>query len=53
MTLSALGVSYIYGLAFIQRLGIGETVVKIVLDAILFLVSYSVQRSWVFKKKEA
>lgn len=53
MTLSALGVSYIYGLAFIQRMGISETVVKVVLDTILFLVSYSVQRSWVFKKKGA
>nr|MBQ8252769.1 bifunctional glycosyltransferase family 2/GtrA family protein [Lachnospiraceae bacterium] len=47
MSLSALGVWMLFGM-----LGGSETLIKIVVDTILFLVSFQIQREWVFKKKD-
>lgn len=47
MTLSAFGVWWLFG-----RFGGNETLIKIVVDTILFLISFQIQREWVFKKKD-
>ena len=47
MALSALGVSWLFAL-----IGGNETLVKIVVDTILFMISFQIQREWVFKKKD-
>jgi glycosyltransferase involved in cell wall biosynthesis len=33
-------------------LGIGKTLIKLVVDSILFLMTFQIQREWVFKKKK-
>ena len=35
---------------FVKLLGIHATLVKIVVDTLLFLVSFRIQKEWVFKK---
>ena len=47
MALSAFGVSWLFG-AF----GGNETLIKIVVDTVLFMISFQIQREWVFKKKD-
>ena len=47
MGLSAFGV---WGL--FKALGGSETLIKIVVDTLLFVVSFQIQREWVFKKKD-
>lgn len=47
MTLSALGVSWIFSMA-----GGNETLIKVAVDTVLFLISFQIQREWVFKKKD-
>ncbi len=47
MALSAVCVSGIFG-AF----GGNETLIKIVVDTLLFVISFQIQREWVFKKKD-
>lgn len=47
MTLSALGVSWLFAV-----LGGNETLIKVVVDTVLFLISFQIQREWVFKKKD-
>lgn len=47
MTLSALGVSWIFSM-----INVNETLIKVVVDTILFLISFQIQREWVFKKKD-
>lgn len=47
MALSALGVSWLFAM-----IGGNETLVKIVVDTILFMISFQIQREWVFKKKD-
>ena len=47
MVLSALGVIWLFG-----ALGGSETLIKIVVDTILFMISFQIQREWVFKKKD-
>jgi len=47
MALSAFGVSWLFGL-----LGGNETLIKIVVDTVLFMISFQIQREWVFKKKD-
>ncbi|WP_338324936.1 bifunctional glycosyltransferase family 2/GtrA family protein [Metabacillus mangrovi] len=37
---------------FYQLIGGGEVVIKIIMDSILFLISYVIQRDWVFKSRE-
>jgi glycosyltransferase involved in cell wall biosynthesis len=44
MGISALGVHYIY-----SAVSSGEVVIKIIVDSLLFLVSFVIQREWVFK----
>ena len=44
LALSAIGVHYLYDL-----LPAGETLCKIVVDTVLFFISFIVQREWVFK----
>lgn len=46
MALSALGVWGIFRL-----LGGNETLIKVVVDCFLFVISFQIQREWVFKKK--
>ena len=46
MALSALGVWGIFHL-----LGGNETLIKVVVDCFLFVISFQIQREWVFKKK--
>jgi putative flippase GtrA len=46
MLASAAGVYLLYA-----AIGFGEVGIKIVVDGILFLLSYVIQREWVFKKK--
>ncbi|MCG1021535.1 bifunctional glycosyltransferase family 2/GtrA family protein [Sutcliffiella horikoshii] len=38
---------------FFELIGFGEVGIKVVVDGLLFLVSYVIQREWVFKKKYA
>ncbi|MGD6968100.1 glycosyltransferase [Rossellomorea vietnamensis] len=38
--------------AVYQLIGDGEVAIKIVLDSILFLISYVIQREWVFRKRK-
>lgn len=47
MLLSSFSVSLLWKIT-----NINETTIKIVVDTILFLVSYRVQRAWVFKKRK-
>lgn len=47
MTMSALGVSWLFTV-----LGGNETLIKIVVDTVLFMISFQIQREWVFKKKD-
>ncbi len=47
MSMSAFGVWAVFGI-----LGGSETLIKIVVDTILFLISFQIQREWVFKKKD-
>ena len=47
MVLSAFGVSWLFTI-----IGGNETLVKIVVDTILFMISFQIQREWVFKKKD-
>lgn len=46
MGISALGVHYIY-----SAVSSGEVVIKIIVDSLLFLVSFVIQREWVFKNE--
>lgn len=48
MAASGLLVSYIYFMSS----GAGETVIKILVDTVLFFMSFMIQRSWVFKGAE-
>lgn len=43
-TLAVSGISFIFGTE-----GIARTIVKFFVDAVLFIISYKVQRDWVFK----
>ncbi len=43
-TLAVSGISFLFGTE-----GIGRTVIKLFVDVILFMISYKVQREWVFK----
>ncbi len=45
-----LSAGLVYGLFFIT--GRGELVIKVVVDSVLFLVGFIIQRDWVFKKKK-
>ncbi len=45
MLVSAVGVYLLFNF-----IGINEVVIKIIVDALLFVVSFYVQREWVFKK---
>lgn len=47
MALSALGVSWLF-----EAVGGNETLIKIVVDTVLFMISFQIQREWVFKKKD-
>ncbi|MBQ8198494.1 MAG: bifunctional glycosyltransferase family 2/GtrA family protein [Lachnospiraceae bacterium] len=47
MSLSAFGVWAVFGM-----LGGSETLIKILVDTVLFLISFQIQREWVFKKKD-
>ncbi len=47
MLLSAFGTRYLYML-----INDGRTILKIVVDTVLFLVSFRIQRGWVFKKRD-
>ena len=47
MSLSAFGVWVVFGM-----LGGSETLIKILVDTVLFLISFQIQREWVFKKKD-
>ena len=40
-------------LEIVQKMPIFATIYKIVIDTILFFVTFRVQREWVFKKKTA
>ena len=46
MLTSAFAVFLLYGV-----IGTGEVVIKIIVDSLLFLVSFIVQREWVFKDR--
>lgn len=46
MALSAVGVMVVYGL-----FGGNETLIKVIVDCFLFVISFQIQREWVFKKK--
>ncbi|WP_339148077.1 MULTISPECIES: bifunctional glycosyltransferase family 2/GtrA family protein [unclassified Sutcliffiella] len=46
MLASAGGVFLIY-----EAIGFGEVGIKVIVDGILFLISYVIQREWVFKRK--
>ncbi len=46
MALSAVGVMVVFRL-----LGGNETLIKVVVDCLLFVISFQIQREWVFKKK--
>ncbi len=44
MLLSGIGVSYLY-----QLVTVNEVILKLIVDIILFLLSFQIQREWVFK----
>lgn len=46
ITISAFATSWLYSL-----LGWSSTIIKLVVDTVLFLFSFRIQRSWVFRKK--
>lgn len=48
MAVSGLMVSYIYFMSS----GVGETIIKILVDTLLFFLSFMIQRNWVFKGAE-
>lgn len=45
MLLSSFSVSLLWKIT-----NVNETTIKIIVDTILFLISYRIQRTWVFKK---
>lgn len=45
------GVAQLVGMFGFQ--GFGKTIVKLIVDCILFLLTFQIQREWVFKKKKA
>ena len=47
MAMSAVGVSWLF-----ELLGGSETLIKIMVDTVLFLISFQIQREWVFKNKD-
>ncbi|PUB14590.1 GtrA-like protein [Paenisporosarcina sp. OV554] len=49
-TIMALSACLVHGLFFLT--GRGELVIKGVVDSVLFLVGFIIQRDWVFKKKK-
>jgi len=48
MMASAVGVTYVY-----KILPIAVTLVKVIIDALLFMLCFQIQREWVFKDKNA
>lgn len=46
----ALSAGLVHGMFFIT--GTGEMIIKVVVDGLLFLVGFVIQREWVFKKKK-
>lgn len=47
MSISAIMVNYLYGM-----IGISETLVKLLVDTALFLISFQLQREWVFASRK-
>lgn len=47
MLISGIGVSYLY-----QFIGLNEVTLKLIVDVILFLLSFQIQREWVFKREQ-
>lgn len=47
VTVSAISTEWLYGLV-----NLNVTLIKVLVDVILFLISFRIQREWVFKKKE-
>jgi hypothetical protein len=45
------GVAFLVGVSGFT--GLGKTAVKLVVDSILFAMTFHIQREWVFKKKKS